>query len=570
MNARHQQRSVARRLTQAAIATAVVLAALVPPLASHAPVLAIDCSKTSTGRTPLSDTNDLYEGGNTMPAAHAQAAPEVKPIGGTIGVISLGMSNGKQEWASFMDSVQLEPIADSLRFANGAVSGQTMAQWADPTDDAWSEALSAIQQDGMKPSDVQVVWMKMGSRVSDLVGSQAARVEQERAWLETVIENAKDVFPNLARIYISSRIYVGYETSPNHAEPLTGYDNGLSVRAIVDDSVNSKTAVWTAWGPYLWADGTTPRNDGLTWECGDFENDGVHPSKAGEQKVADALLEFFSNDPSACEWYLADPSTCGGGAPPPRPPQPPPPQPPPVPLEGHTPGLVDTGSGKWYLYDGAGKLDTSFYFGNPGDFPIYGDWDGDGIETPGLYRQSDGFVYLRNSNTQGIADIKFFFGNPGDVPIAGDFNGDGKDTVSIYRPSNQTFYIINKLGANNGGLGAAETSYIFGNPGDKPFVGDFDGDGIETVGLHRESTGLVYYRNSHTQGIADNQFIFGNPGDRFVAGDWTNDGVFTPGLYRPSNATMFFKYTNTQGNADNQFIPVPNSAGWIPVSGNRP
>ena len=82
-----------------------------------------------------------------------------------------------------------------------------------------------------------------------------------------------------------------------------------------------------------------------------------------------------------------------------------------------------------------------------------GDWDGDGVETPGLYRQSDGYVYLRNSNTQGIADIKFFFGNPGDVPIAGDFNGDGFDTVSIYRPSNQTFYIINKLGSNDGGLG---------------------------------------------------------------------------------------------------------------------
>ncbi|MFV1963360.1 MAG: hypothetical protein ACC658_16200, partial [Acidimicrobiia bacterium] len=395
-------------------------------------------------------------------------------------------------------------------------------------------------------------------------GSQSARVEQERAWLEAVIVNAKNVFPNLARIYISSRIYTGYETNPNHVEPLTGYDNGLSVKAIVDDSVNSKTAVWTAWGPYLWADGLTPNVtspyiDELTWECDDFEDDGVHPSKSGEQKVANALLQFFSREPSACEWYLADPSTCGSQGPPL-----------PTPLKGDKPGLVDTGSGKWYLYDAVGMLDESFFFGNPGDFPIYGDWDGDGVETPGMYRQSDGFVYLRNSNTQGIADIKFFFGNPGDIPIAGDFNGDGKDTVSIYRPSNQTFYIINTLGKNNGGLGEADFSYVFGNPGDTPFVGDFDGNGTETVGLYRESTGLVYYRNSHSAGFADNQFFFGDPGDRFIAGDWTNNGVFTPGLYRPSNRTLFFKYTNTQGNADNQFIPVPNDAGWIPVSGNRP
>jgi VCBS repeat-containing protein len=233
----------------------------------------------------------------------------------------------------------------------------------------------------------------------------------------------------------------------------------------------------------------------------------------------------------------------------------------------HTVGLVDPAQGKWYLYDEAGVQQKTFFYGNPGDFPIYGDWDCDGEETPGMYRQSDGFVYLRDSNTQGIGDIRFFFGNPGDIPLAGDFNGDGCDTVSIYRAPEQRFYIINELGKNEGGLGEAEFSYVFGNPGDKPFVGDFDGDGIETVGLHRESTGLVYFRNSHTQGNADNQFIFGDPGDRLVAGDWTGDGVFTPALFRPSNTTMFFRYTNTQGNADAQW--VGGQSPWLPVSGDN-
>jgi len=240
---------------------------------------------------------------------------------------------------------------------------------------------------------------------------------------------------------------------------------------------------------------------------------------------------------------------------------------PPPPPPGHTTGLVNPSQGKWFLFDDVGIATTSFFYGDPGDYPFVGDWDGDGVETPGLYRQSDGYVYLRNSNTQGIADIKFFFGNPGDVPIAGDFNNDGFDTVSIYRPSNQTFYIINKLGSGDAGLGAADFSYVFGNPGDNPFVGDFDGDGIETAGLHRESTGLVYSRNSHTQGNADAQFIFGDPGDRLISGDWTNNGVFTPALFRPSNTTMYFRYTNTQGNADNEFIPIPTNPAWLPVSG---
>jgi V8-like Glu-specific endopeptidase len=212
--------------------------------------------------------------------------------------------------------------------------------------------------------------------------------------------------------------------------------------------------------------------------------------------------------------------------------------------------LVDTSAGLWHLRGPGGAL-NSFAYGNPGDLPFTGDWDCDGIDTPGLYRQADGFVYLRNSNSQGVADIRFFFGNPGDLPLAGDFDGDGCDTVSIYRASSATFYIVNELGANDGGLGAADYSYIFGNPGDKPFVGDFNGDGIETAGLHRESTGFVYFRQSNSQGAADAEFFFGDPADRLIAGDWgVVDGTETVAVFRPSVATFFFRFTNSQGVAD--------------------
>jgi Peptidase family M23 len=196
---------------------------------------------------------------------------------------------------------------------------------------------------------------------------------------------------------------------------------------------------------------------------------------------------------------------------------------------------------------------TAFFFGNPGDVPFSGDWDCDGVETPGLYRRSDGYVYLRNSNTAGVADISFFFGNPGDFPISGDFNNDGCDTVSIFRPGQQQFHVINDLGSNDGGLGAADYMFVFGNTGDKPFVGDFNGDGIDTVGLHRESTGLVYFRDSNTTGVADFEFIYGDPGDKLVAGDWNGDGTDSIGVYRPSTDVFHLKYTNDQGVADASF-----------------
>jgi len=54
---------------------------------------------------------------------------------------------------------------------------------------------------------------------------------------------------------------------------------------------------------------------------------------------------------------------------------------------------------------GSGRVEIEFIFGDPGDDPF-----------GGSARPSDGFVYLRNSNTTGIADIEFFFGDPEDVP----------------------------------------------------------------------------------------------------------------------------------------------------------
>ena len=228
-------------------------------------------------------------------------------------------------------------------------------------------------------------------------------------------------------------------------------------------------------------------------------------------------------------------------------------------------GLVNPATGQWHLRAPDGAV-ASFYYGNPGDVPFLGDWDCDGTETPGLYRQSDGYVYLRNANSQGVADREFFFGNPGDIPLAGDFDGDGCDTVSIYRPSQARVYLMNHLGDGADGLGAADDSFVFGNPGDQPFVADFDGDDTDTVGLHRAATGLVYYRNTNTTGVAHASFIYGNPGDLMVAADWNGNGAESVGLFRPGRGRFYLRFTNSAGTA-NAEIPWGNTT-WLPVAGS--
>lgn len=225
---------------------------------------------------------------------------------------------------------------------------------------------------------------------------------------------------------------------------------------------------------------------------------------------------------------------------------------PPCPIDGDCDTVAFQDSvGKFEIWDeiewGASK--TSFFYGDPGDVVISGDWNCDGIETLGLYRRSTGFVYLRNSNTGGFADLSFYFGQAGDIPVAGNFNGEGCDTLSIYRPSEGKFYISNQPPVD-GGAFIADYSFFYGQPGDKPFVGDFDGDGIDTVGLHRESTGFVYFRNSNTFGVADFEFYYGDPGDVLLAGDWDGDGADTVGVYRPSNGMFYVRNSHSTGNAD--------------------
>ena len=220
---------------------------------------------------------------------------------------------------------------------------------------------------------------------------------------------------------------------------------------------------------------------------------------------------------------------------------------PPPPIPGSKPAVFRNATAMFHLRysNTTGSPENSFYFGATGDLPVMGDWDGDGVKTPGVFR--DGQWFLRNSNSGGPVDItlsygaagdipvvgdwdgngtdtpgfdrdsqwflsndfagntahNFWFGIPGDVPLAGDWTGNGGDWVGVFRPSNATFY----LGENGG----PTTSFIYGNPSDVPIVGDWDNDGSDTVGVVRGVS--RYLRNSNTAGVADVSFDFGNSGD---------------------------------------------------------
>ncbi len=198
--------------------------------------------------------------------------------------------------------------------------------------------------------------------------------------------------------------------------------------------------------------------------------------------------------------------------------------------------------GRWYLRNtnSTGVADTVFDYGNPGDFPITGDWDNNGSVTPGVVR--DGTWYLRNSNTTGVADVTYAYGNPGDLAVTGDWDGNGTVTAGVVR--NGTWYL-----RNSNTTGVADVTLTYGDPGDTPVAGDWDGSNTDTPGVVRGGT--WYLRNSNTTGVADVTFSYGNPADIALAGDWDGNGSSTPGVVR--NGTWYLRNSNTTGVADSSF-----------------
>jgi peptidoglycan/xylan/chitin deacetylase (PgdA/CDA1 family) len=207
----------------------------------------------------------------------------------------------------------------------------------------------------------------------------------------------------------------------------------------------------------------------------------------------------------------------------------------------------------WQLRSGlqSGTVRT-FAYGVASDQKLIGDWNGDGVRTPGVFRA--GTVYLRNSNTSGAGEIVFAFGQPGDVAVVGDWNGDGIETTGVFTPATRTWSLRNTNGPTSGSLG-----FAYGAVNDLPVTGDWNRDGVDTVGVLRQR--VWYLRNSNTPGVADRSFAYGTFNDRPIIGDWNGDGYDTVGLVR--GTTWLLRNSNTGGNAEISFDF--GAAGDVPL-----
>lgn len=270
----------------------------------------------------------LYGGGkNEPPASHAAAAKQITesivPLGtdgkpaadGKVVLISMSMSNATQEFSTFKRIADADEAKSSkLTIVDCAQGGQTMAAWAQPEGRCWAEAMRRLEAANITPEQVQFIWVKLAN-----AGPQGELDEHgKRLYDDTVkvLHLAKERFPNAKIAYLSSRIYGGYATTRLNPEPYA-YEGAFVVRWLLRDQIKGNAALnydpakgevtspLLLWGPYLWADGTTPRkSDGLLYERADLAGDGTHPTSEGQRKVAGVILNFFKTDANAKTWFV--------------------------------------------------------------------------------------------------------------------------------------------------------------------------------------------------------------------------------------------------------------------------
>jgi hypothetical protein len=312
----------------------------------------------------------LYENSDdVVPADHSTAglaaAGAIQPLdtngnpdaSGKIVFLAVGRSTVADEFAVFVNQAATNSGVNhaTLAIVNGALAGAMPCVWAvvsgpPPCDPSLGNQFDRVRDMvlaplGLTEKQVQTAWIEkyngdpaaegfqslcdptVAGCSNNVSHTEALRYEQE---LGNILRSAKTRWPNLQQVFHSSRIYGGYANSSHSSEPYA-YEYGFSVKWLIqaqilqihsggtsidptagDLNYSAGAAPWTAWGPYTWANGDTPRSDGLLWCNGqanapcngevDFQSDGTHPNNQGDQKVVNQLMNFFLNS-SFTSWF---------------------------------------------------------------------------------------------------------------------------------------------------------------------------------------------------------------------------------------------------------------------------
>ncbi len=263
---------------------------------------------------------------------------------------------------------------------------------------------------------------------------------------------------------------------------------------------------------------------------------------------------------------------------------------------------ADLGQSQWILADENGAPLTTLHFGMPGSVPVTGDWDGSGTTKIGVFFDGLWFLDLNGNGVWDEKDLWIKLGTKGDQPVAGDWNGDGKTDIGIFghawagdakavtrepglpdaqnvavksRPKNVPpdpadaaagYRTLKKGHAGKMRSDVIDHVFQYGMKGDIAVVGDWNGDGIYTVGIFRNGVWYLDMDGDGRWSEGDLMVQFGQEGDLPVVGDWTGDGISKLGVYR--HGTFYLDTNNNHKLDATDKVFQLGGAGDKPVAGD--
>ena len=234
--------------------------------------------------------------------------------------------------------------------------------------------------------------------------------------------------------------------------------------------------------------------------------------------------------------------------------------------------LLDfNGNGRW---DGNGALtDRLFTFGLPGDLPVTGDWNGDGLTEIGVMRGGSAWFLDYNGNGRwdgSLVDKAYTFGQTGDLPISGDWDNNGITEIGVLRAGHNWLLDYNGNGAWDGE--PIDKAYGYGLAGDNPISGKWSGAGPFEIGVHRIGV-RGWFMDMNNNGKWDGTIIdrargYGLVGDLSATGDWNKDGITKIAAFRDGRGW----YLDMNGNGHWDGFTTDRAfgfglAGDLPVTG---